>query len=276
MKDEQQKQVTDDGFELVQTKVPAHIKQLLDILAKQRGMSTYELLQLLIDGFITAAKANGPLSPQMKTLIEMLQTDTSWKGAFSFTGLSGTTDVEQVILIMRQRDQAGRAKPGFGIAMIDHPCCGGTTMTLCVDDILERVVEVSMKGLYRQLRQIGVSLESESVRETLILLCDAKDIEDLNEQDRLELPGYGEYHDFGKRIEYEKKYKRKPHRTPDSLANSQQQRIIFDDNDREVADYEVKDWEGEHRQTDLEPPAGVDLAEEVERAIGGKPFDVEP
>lgn len=253
-----QKQVTDDGFELVQTKVPSHIKQLLDILAKQRGMSTYELLQLLIDGFITAAKANGPLSPQMKMLLEVLRTDTSWKGAFSFTGLSGTTDVEQVILIMRQRDQAGRAKPGFGIAMINHPCCGGTTMTLCVDDILERVVEVSMKGLYRQLRQIGVSLESESVRETLTMLCDAKAIEDLNEQDRLELPGYGEYHDYGKRIEFEKKYKRKPHRTPDSVANSQQQRIVFGDDDRETADMEAKDWEGERRNPENdEPPEGM-------------------
>ena len=243
----------EDGFELVQTKVPQHIKQLLDILAKQRSMSTYELLQLLINAFITAAKANGPLSPQMKTLIEMLQTDTSWKGAFSFTGLSGSTDIEQVILIMRQRDQAGRAKPGFGIAMIDHPCCGGTTMTLCVDDILERVVEVSMKGLYRQLRQIGVNLESNSIRETLTMLCDAKAIEDLNEQDRLELPGYGEYHDFGKRIEYEKNYKRKPHRTPDSIAN-QQTKIIFDDFDRDTAKAETEDWEGEHRNPENDDP----------------------
>ena len=39
----------EEGFELVQTKVPTHVKQLLDILAKQRGMSTYELLQLLRD-----------------------------------------------------------------------------------------------------------------------------------------------------------------------------------------------------------------------------------
>ena len=251
----------EEGFELVQTKVPTHIKQLLDILAGQRGMSTYELLQLLINGFITAAKTNGPLSPQVKMLLEVLQTDTSWKGAFSFTGLSGTTDVEQVILIMRQRDQAGRAKPGFGIAMIDRPFCGGTTMTICVDEILERVVEVSMKGLYRQLRQIGVSLDSESMRETLTMLCDAKAIEDLNEQDRLELPGYGEYHEFGKRIEYEKKYKRKPHRTPDSLANSQQ-RIVFTDDDREISELEAKNWEGEHRQTDLQPPTESDVQDD--------------
>ena len=248
----EQKQKNESGYVVVATKVPAYISELLTILAKQRGMEVYELLQLLINGFITAAKASGPLSPQMKTLIEMLQTDTSWKGAFSFTGLSGSTDVEQAILILRQRDQSGRAKPGFGIAMIDHPCCGGTTMTLCVDDILERVVEVSMKGLYKQLRQIGVSLESESIRETLTLLCDAKAIEDLNEQDRLELPGYGEYHDFGKRIEYEKKFKRIHHRTPDSVAN--QMSIHFDDSDKQLANYEAQDWEGSHRNPENDEP----------------------
>ena len=232
----EEQKVKDDGFELVQTKVPTHIKQLLDILAKQRGMSTYELLQLLINGFITAAKASGPLSPQMKTLIEMLQTDTSWKGAFSFTGLSGSTDVEQVILIMRQRDQSGRAKPGFGLTMIDHPCCGGATMTVCVDTILERIVQVSMKGLYRQLRDIGNSLGSGSMRETLITLCDAKAIEDLDEQDRLELPGYGEYHDYGKRVEYGQRARQTKTKTPDTLDT--QQHIRFDDYDHEVADEE--------------------------------------
>ena len=245
----------EEGFELVQTKVPTHIKQLLDILAGQRGMSTYELLQLLINGFITAAKASGPLSPQMKTLIEMLQTDTSWKGAFSFTGLSGTTDVEQVILIMRQRDQSGRAKPGFGIAMIDHPCCGGTTMTLCVDDILERVLKVSMPGLYKRLEKIGDKLCCATHRETLTLLSEYMDDSINKEEELSELPGYGEYHEYGKRIEYEKKYKRKHHKSPDSI--DLQQRIVFDDYDREVADYEAKDWDGEHRQHGDDLPEGM-------------------
>ena len=242
----------DDGFELVQTKVPTHIKQLLDILAGQRGMSTYELLQLLINGFITAAKASGPLSPQMKTLIEMLQTDTSWKGAFSFTGLSGSTDVEQAILIMRQRDQAGRAKPGFGIAMIDHPCCGGTTMTLCVDDILERILKVSMPGLYNRLDRVGQKLCCTSHRETLTLLSEYMDDSINKEEELSELPGYGEYHEYGKRIEYEKKYKRKHHKSPDSIDT--QQRIVFDDDDKVIADYEAQDWEGEHRNPENDEP----------------------
>lgn len=244
----------EEGFELVQTKVPTHIKQLLDILAGQRGMSTYELLQLLINGFITAAKASGPLSPQMKMLLEVLQTDTSWKGAFSFTGLSVTTDVEQVILIMRQRDQAGRAKPGFGIAMIDHPFCGGTTMTLCVDDILERILKVSMPGLYNRLDKVGQRLCCTSHRETLTLLSEYMDDSINKEEELSELPGYGEYHEYGKRIEYEKKYKRKHHKTPDSI--DLQQTIHFEESD--VPDLpELQDWEGVHRQHGDDLPEGM-------------------
>ena len=105
-----------------------------------------------------------------------------------------------------------------------------------------------MKGLYKELRQIGVAYETESLRETLTMMCDAQLIDHLNQMDADELPKVGDFHDFGKVIEYGNKSKRKPHRTPDSLANSQQ-RIIFDDFDRDLADMEVKDWEGLHHDS---------------------------
>ena len=59
------------------------------------------------------------------------------------------------------------------------------------------------------------------------------------------MPGYGENHDYGKAIEYGHKFKRKPHRTPDSVEN-QQQTIHFDEND--VPDLpELQDNEGEFK-----------------------------
>ena len=255
----------EDGFELVQTKVPQHVKQLLDILAGQRGMSTYELLQLLIDGFITAAKADGPISPQVRMLLETLKTDTSWKGAFSFTGISGSTDVEQAILILRQRDQHGHPKHGFGLVMIEHPFCGGTTMTTCVDDIMERVIKVSMPGLHRRLDKVGARLCCNSQRETLTLLSEYMNDSLDKEEEQQEMPGYGTYHDFGKDVVYGQKHIRHPHRTPDSVANAKQQTIQFDDFDRDITQVDVQDWEGEHRQTDFENPLG-DI----------RPFDQEP
>ena len=132
--------------------------------------------------------------------------------------------------------------------------------TLCVDDILERVAEVAMKGLYKELRQVGVAYGTDSLRETLTMMCDAQLIDHLNQMDADELPQVGNFHDFGRAIEYGKKHKRKPHRTPDSLANSQQ-RIRFDDNDRETADCEATEDEA----------AEDDISEE----LGFRPFDQE-
>ena len=100
---------------------------------------------------------------------------------------------------------------------------------------------------------MGVVLETESLRETLTLMCDAQQKINFEDDERSQLPGYGDHHDYGKRIEYGRKFRRKPHRTPDSVANSQQ-KIIFDDYDRDVADMEVKDWEGSHRNPENDEP----------------------
>lgn len=248
----------DEGFVTVATKVPRQVAELLHILAAGRGMEVYELLQLLINAFISAAKHDGPVPPGVRLLIESLKIDTAYCKAFNFASPTAVSEIAQMVLILQQRDQQGQPKHGFGMVMINKPFMDDARMTYCVDDILERIVEVAMRGLYRELRQIGVAMESESMRETLTKMCDDQKIANLTEQDREELPGYGNFHDYGKAIEYGKKTKRKPHRTPDSLANSQQQRIIFDDDDRAMADYEAQEWEGERRNPENdEPPEGM-------------------
>ena len=108
-----------------------------------------------------------------------------------------------------------------------------------------------MPGLYKRLEKIGDKLCCATHRETLTLLSEYMDDSINKEEELSEMPGYGEYHEYGKRIEYEKKYKRKPHRTPDSVAN-QQTTIRFEPDD--VPDLpELKDWEGEHRQREEQP-----------------------
>ena len=80
--------------------------------------------------------------------------------------------------------------------------------------------------------------------------------------DAAEMPGYGEHHDYGRAIEYGQKHKRVPHRTPDSLANSQQLRLFDPDKPYgEQADAYLRD---------LEERASI------EEELGFKPFDQEP
>ena len=111
-----------------------------------------------------------------------------------------------------------------------------------MDDILERVAEVSMKGLYKELRQVGIALETESLRETLTILCDGALIEHLNEVDAAEGPQVGNFTDFGKVIEYGKRTKRKKRYSPDTMPYAGN---LFDDIDHDAPAEPLKDWEGE-------------------------------
>ena len=253
----------DDGYVNISTKVPPHVADFLQVFAAAKGTDIYGLLQLFVQTIIRAAKCETELPPSTKLLMHMLEIDKDWNRAFNFSSPSAMTDVAQVILVLQQHDGKGdsrRPRKGFGLMMIDKPALPGSKpkVTYCVDDILERVAEVSMQGLYKELRQIGVKAKTKSLRETLMQLCDAYKITLMDEEMEEELPDLGNYHDFGRVVEWCNKMKQRKHRTPDSLANSQQ-RSLFDDFDRETGMDE-----------------GNNTAADVEDAMGCKPFGEEP
>lgn len=246
--------MTEGGHATFSVKMPQAMYDLVNILCEglQHGTNGNDLFRMFIQTFIESAKHDGPISPDMQHFLNLLKIEPGWHKAFNFADVTAQTEVAQVILILQQSD-----KHGFGITMIDKPFMGDPTQTMCVDDILERIIKVSMPGLYKKLEHVGHRLYCETIRETLTLLSEHMNDTLDKEEDRQEMPGYGEHHDYGKAIEYGKKFKRKPHRTPDSVANSQQ-RIMFDDFDREVSDMEVQDWEGSQRNPENdEPPAGM-------------------
>ena len=262
----EQKQVQEGGHATFSVKMPQAMCDLVNILCEglQHGTNGNDLFRMFIQTFIESAKHYGPISPDMQHFLNLLKIEPGWHKAFNFADVTSQTEVAQVILILQQK-----GKHGFGLTMIDKPFMGEPVETRCVDDILERVIKVSMPGLYKKLDKVGKQLYCDTVREVLTLLCEYMSDSIKKEEDQHEMPCYGNYHDFGKAIEYGKKHKRVPHRTPDSLANSQQQLIVFDDYDREVADNEAKDWDGEHIGDHVSP-------EEIEQQLGCKPFDVEP
>ena len=235
-----QKQVNEGGNATLSVKVSQETYELLNILAEglQHGTNANDLLKMFVHAFIESAKHCGPVSPDMQLLLDMLRLEEGWHKHFNFADVTSQKQVAQVVLILQQP-----GRKGFGMSMIDRPYMDASHQTLCVDDILERVVEVSMKGLYQELRDIGNRLGTHSMRETLTILCDSYRLAQMDNDLADELPQLGIYSDFGRAIEYGQRTKRKKHLTPDSI----QQCIVFGDDDRETADMEAEDWEGEHK-----------------------------
>jgi len=137
--------------------------------------------------------------------------------------------------------------------MVNKPWNGDWSETANVMDIFERVFNICMPELYMKLFRARIILGCERVSEVINMLADAEVIMHLNGEFRQEFEDAARA-DNGKDYGYGMKTKGLQHRTPDSVAEDhrfQQTHIVFDDNDKELADieagYKPEEWEGEYR-----------------------------
>ena len=254
----EQVQVNSDGTLTISCKVPAKWLPLLQMICEMKRTNLNNLLKMCLQFLIETAKVTTEASADMKVLLHQMKVDANWQKMFSYMNNSEMT-VCQVILVLQQLD-GNKPREGYGLAMFERPFCGDIRQTLCVDTIVERVLEVAMgKDDYWDMRKIAQHFDAKTIREALVRMVDCQVIFELDEADRQELPGMGDVAPNGKPQTFEARTKGKQHRTPDSVADDHrfhQMHIIFEDIDREVADYEAQDWEGEIRQRE-EPPANM-------------------
>lgn len=231
----EKQKTNEEGFVNVSTKVPLNVSNLLNILARMRGMEVYEILQLLVTGFISYAKAEQSVPEEFRRLYESLKFEAAWNNAYNFASLSAQNDIAQLVMVLQQPGHRG-----FGLAMINKPFMSEATMTRSVPDILDRVLQLALgENDYRRMQHMNKELECPSSIDSIRAMLDAQELMNIAESDREELPGYGDRHEYGRVIEYGKRTRQVKHRTPDSLAESGQQRIKFSFEDREQSDNEA-------------------------------------
>ena len=240
-------QKNSDKYEVLSVKIRPDQAVLLNTICDTLGVNTYQIFQMF---FYVLCKASSPmheLSPEIRKLMTMMEADVSWAEAFNLAN-PNELDVAQVILILQQK-----GKKGYGAVMIDKPWMGmvpkmvgdidrtktgDPLMTENVDDILERVAEVTMHGIYRRLRLIGAEHDCTNLSDILLTMVDAQTILDMDEASKVEMQGEAMYDVRGRRIEYGKKTKGFKHRTPDSI-DPNRNRLLFTDIDHNTGEDSV-------------------------------------
>ena len=225
-------------FAEMATKISPAAAEVWNEICEARKTNTYHMLQNFIYTMIRAAADFHALNPDIQKILTMLETDAGWQKAFNLCAPNADTRVAQVVLILEQKD-----RKGFGAVMIDKPFMGDAQMTECTDEILERVTEVTMPGIYRRVRLLGGQMDCNNLSDVLLTLIERQSNEEIDRQNQQEMQGPSNYTDYGKEYVYGKRTKVKHHKSVDMY--DRQQRISFSD------------------------------AEQIERALGGKPFGVE-
>jgi hypothetical protein len=231
----------DERFEQLGTKIDPSMAEVLNACCDAMGVDVYHLLQWFAYTIVKASAPMHNLDPRIQKLMTMLDRDAGWQNAFNLCN-PDKLKVSQVVLILEQQGHKG-----FGAVMIDKPWMGALMrQTECVDDILERVCEVTMSGIYRRVRQMGADMECNNLSDVLLTMLDAQDILNAEERDTSEGPQMGDIAPNGRAVAYGKRTKRKKHFTPDTMPT---QRTIFEDFDRDQGTEKLNDWEGLHHDT---------------------------
>lgn len=227
----------DERFEQLGTKIDPAMAEVLDACCNAMGVDVYHLLQWFAYTIVKASAPMHSLDPRVQKLMTMLDRDAGWQNAFNLCN-PDRLKVSQVVLILEQENHKG-----FGAVMIDKPWMGAImNQTECVDDILERVTEVTMSGIYKRLRLMGADMECNNLSDVLLTMLDAQDILNAEEREASELPGMGDIAPNGRAVAYGKRTKRKKHYTPDTMPVTGN---LFEDIDHETPAEPLKDWEGE-------------------------------
>ena len=236
------KKTKEERFEQIGSKIDPAMAEVLNACCDAMGVDIYHLLQWFCYVIVKASAPMHALDPRIQKLMTMLDRDAGWQNAFNLCN-PDRLKVAQVILILEQENHRG-----FGAVMVDKPWMGEmTNQTECVDDILERVAEVTMSGIYRRLRLMGAELDCNNLSDILLTMLDAQDIVNLDASDRAEGPQLGDIAPNGKAVAYGKRTKRKKHFSPDTMPVTG---TLFDDIDHDAPAPKLEDWEGEKLGTD--------------------------
>ena len=228
-------------FEQIGSKIDPAMAEVLDACCDALQVDIYHLMQWFCYVIVRAAAPMHNLDPRIQKLMTMLDRDAGWQTAFNLCN-PDKLKVAQVILILEQEGHKG-----FGAVMIDKPFMGAMMrQTECVDDILERVCEVTMSGIYRRLRMMGADMECNNLSDILLTMLDLQDLLNAEEREASELPGMGDIAPNGKAVAYGKRTKRKKHFTPDTMPVTGN---LFDDIDHEAPAPKLEDLEGEQHDT---------------------------
>ena len=229
-----------ERFEQLGTKIDPAMAEVLNACCDAMGVDVYHLLQWFAYTIVKASAPMHALDPRIQKLMTMLDRDAGWQNAFNLCN-PDRLKIAQVVLILEQDNHKG-----FGAVMVDKPFFSEARQTECVDDILERICEVTMHGIYKQLRLMGATLECNNLSDVLLTMLDAQDRISLEESDMAEGPQMGDIAPNGRALAYGKRTKRKKHFTPDTMPVTGN---LFDDIDHEAPSEPLKDWEGEQHDT---------------------------
>lgn len=153
------------------TKLSPQAYEDMKKLAQKKGMSFYELIQMVCDTLIRYMDDAHNLTPEMERAMAVFEHLIGWKDNFNWASPTCHPEIQEAVYFVGASD-----KKSMRAVHVDRPFMGQWTSTRNVQTIFERVVEVMYPERYRRLRKLAVELDCSSILDLLDLMIDSQTI----------------------------------------------------------------------------------------------------
>lgn len=207
----------------VATKVSMWVWGRLNAIAEKKGMSLYEMAQMVYDTLVRYMDDQHNLTAEMEQAMSIFDHMVGWAGQMNLAQTSEKVASEATYYLTSEDKEGVRA------VHVSRPFFGEAVETANIQEILERTICLLMPQRYARLRRLAVEMDCNSILQLIDTLID----ENSREQELKELrKGFEDANrsEFGRKP-WEQPFKRHHHRTPDSVAQARQGRIEFTPDD---------------------------------------------
>lgn len=159
----------ESNYEVVATKVRKEAKDRLEALCKSRGMTKYDLLQMMCDTLIRYMDEHHNLTPEIEQAMSIFEHLKGWGGAYNLADSTANPQIMEATYYLHDS-----TKPGVRGVHVERPWMDGSSwqQTYNIQEILEKTINLLMPERYRRLRLLAVDNECSSILQLIDMLID--------------------------------------------------------------------------------------------------------
>lgn len=152
-----------------QTKVHPFIHHRLEKIAKKKGISVYEMLQMVCDTLTRYMDDRHNLTPEMEKAMSIFEHMEGWANALNLADPTVQKIIGEATYFVY--DPEGKKK-GCRAIHVTKPFFGNWEQNFNIQEILERTICLLMPERYSRLRKLAVDKECSSIVELIDTLID--------------------------------------------------------------------------------------------------------
>lgn len=159
-----------ERYQVIGTKVSAKAYRLLNRLAKSKGLTVYEMMQMCADTLVRYMSDSHNLTPDMEQAMGLFEHMIGWAGALNLCDPGAKPRIAEATYYL-----TAEGKRGSRAIHVNRPYFGDWQQTENIQTVVERTLELATPERYRRLRALAVETDCKSILDLLDFMLDSYD-----------------------------------------------------------------------------------------------------